>query len=164
MIVIGIDPGTYTGFAIWDAQTRALLAVESLKLHRALVRVEALRADRPLVMFEDARTIRMCNGRNDAKGKSVLQGVGSIKRDCSIWEDFLEDSGLPYQARTWKPGTTKWSAEEFRRITGWTAQTNNHGRDAAVIVHGLNLPMAQGLVRVWEQRNAYTSPRTSARG
>lgn len=163
MIVLGIDPGTHTGFAIWDPHSRALLAVESLKLHRALLRVEALRADHPLILFEDARTIRMYHGRNDAKGKSVLQGVGSVKRDCSIWEEFLEDSGLPYQARTWKHGTTKWSAEEFKRVTGWSAPTNNHGRDAAVIVYGLNLPMAQGIVRAWEQRNAYTPTRTSAR-
>lgn len=163
MIAIGIDPGTTTGFAIWDPHARQLLAVESHKLHQALRRVEALRADNPLVIFEDARTMRIGGGKTYGQ-QSRLQGVGSVKRDSAIWEEFLEDIGLPYQARLWKPGTTKWSAEYFKRITGWSAQTNNHGRDAAVIVHGLNLPMAQGLVRVWEQRNAYTPPRTSARG
>lgn len=162
MIVIGIDPGTTTGFAIWDPHTRALLAVDSMKLHRALARVESLRADAPLVIFEDARTMRIGGGETYGQ-KSRLQGVGSVKRDSAIWEEFLEDAGLPYQARTYKAGTTKWTADYFQRITGWTAQTNNHGRDAAVIVHGLNLPMAEGIVRAWQQRNAYTPPRTSAR-
>lgn len=162
MIVIGIDPGTHTGFAIWDPHARQLIAVESCKIHQAMRKVENLRADSPLVMFEDARTMRIGGGKTYGQ-KSRLQGVGSVKRDSAIWEDFLEDTGLPYHARTWKPGTTKWSAEEFLRITGWGIQTNNHARDAAVIVHGLNLPMAQGLVRAWEQRHAYTPPRTSAR-
>lgn len=161
MIAIGIDPGTNTGFAIWDPHARQLLAVESLMLHRALKRVEALRADDPLVIFEDARSMRIGGGKTYGQ-QSRLQGVGSVKRDSAIWEEFLEDAGLPYQARTWKPGTTKWSAKEFQLITGWTAQTNNHGRDAAVIVHGLNLPMAQGIVQAWRQRNAYPSTRTSA--
>ena len=31
---------------------------------------------------------------------------------------------------------TKLSAEQFRRITGWTEQTNEHGRDAAMLVFG----------------------------
>lgn len=161
MIVIGIDPGTTTGFALWNAERRELLAVESWKIHLAMKLVESLKADKPLVIFEDARSMRISGGKTFGK-EERLQGVGSVKRDSSIWEDFLEDLGVPYQARMWKPGTTKWSAEEFKRVTGWAQKTNNHARDAAVIVHGLNLPMAQGIVRAWEQRRAYTPTRTSA--
>lgn len=161
MIVIGIDPGTTTGFAIWDPHARQLLAVESWKIHQAMRRVESLRADSPLVLFEDARTMRIGGGKTFGQN-SRLQGVGSVKRDSAIWEDFLEDAGLPYQARMWKPGMTKWSAPEFLRVTGWSLPTNNHGRDAAVIVYGTNLPMAQGMVRAWEQRRASPPPRTSA--
>lgn len=137
--------------------------MEEMKIHQAMRRIEVHKADAPLVMFEDARTMRI--GRNsETYGKTArLQGVGSVKRDSAIWEDFLEDLGFPYQARTYKAGTTKWTAEYFQRITGWPARTNEHARDAACIVHGLNLPMAQGLVRVWEQRNAHTATRTSAR-
>lgn len=165
MIVIGIDPGTHTGLAVWDPHARALLAVESLKIHRAIQKVGALMADSLLVIFEDARQRHYFT--NDAKvqkyGAGVREGVGSVKRDCSIWEEYLEDQGIPYQARKPKSGMTKWDADKFALLTGWTAKTNEHGRDAAAIIHGLNLPMAQAIVHAWEQRHAQASPRTSAR-
>lgn len=162
MIVIGIDPGTVTGFAIWDPHTRQLLAVESHKLHQALSRVEALKPDNPLVIFEDARTMRLGGGATFGQ-KSRLQGVGSVKRDSAIWEEFLEDLGVPYQAKKWCAGTTKWDAARFAQTTGWTLQTNNHGRDAGVIVYGLNLPMAEGIVRSWEQRSGNATRPSSAK-
>lgn len=103
-----------------------------------------------LVIFEDARTIRIGGGENFNR-KEKLQGVGSIKRDCAIWEEFLEGEGLPYQGKRWTRGTTKWDADYFKRTTGWTGQTNNHARDAAVLVFGLNLPICAGIVRVWQE-------------
>lgn len=169
MIVIGIDPGTTTGFASWSTESRALVRVESLRLHRALEEVRLLQEGSReittphhtplLVIFEDARTLRFRGGRNEKAGSKVLQGVGSVKRDCAIWQEFLEDMRIPYQAKVWSRGTTKWDAERFRQMTGWPGMTNEHARDAAVIVHGLNLPMAQGIVRAWEQRSTLaTSP------
>lgn len=162
MIVIGIDPGTATGFAVWDAKERKLWRVESMLIHQAMTAVLDIRAQKGtrgmplepgqlLVIFEDARTIRIGGGENfDRKAK--LQGVGSIKRDSAIWEDFLEDHGIAYQGKRWTRGTTKWDADYFKRTTGWTGTTNNHARDAAVIVFGLNLPMCGGIVRAWQEQ------------
>jgi hypothetical protein len=35
-----------------------------------------------------------------------------------------------------KNNTTKISAEYFKAVTKWTARTNEHGRDAAMLVVG----------------------------
>jgi hypothetical protein len=161
VIVIGIDPGTTTGLAVWDAVARKLTRVESMQLHQAMTavldirsrkgtRCIALEPGQLLVIYEDARTIRIGGGENFNR-KEKLQGVGSIKRDSAIWQEFLEDHGIAYQGKRWTPGTTKWDADYFKRTTGWTGQTNSHARDAAVIVFGLNMPMCGGIVRAWQE-------------
>jgi hypothetical protein len=155
MILVGIDPGVTTGLARWDATAQRLLSVESMPIHRAMDQIRAWRegfpfdrlAPGPLVIFEDARNHRVFNGRNARAGASVLQGVGSIKRDCSIWEDFLTDQGVPFVMRVPNSAATKWTAEYFNRVTGWTIRTNNHARDAATLVMGTNAPMASALLR-----------------
>lgn len=158
MIVIGLDPGVVTGYAIWEARDMVLRAVGSCSIHCAMSRVlsdresAAARGRDFLVLFEDARTLKFPGGRNAKKEGKVLQGVGSVKRDCGIWEDFLEDHGIPYQAKRWTRGTTKWTTEYFNRVTGWDKPTNEHARDAAVSVFGLNLPICAGIVRTWEDQ------------
>jgi hypothetical protein len=157
VILVGIDPGTNTGFATWDPLAFKLGIVEAVQLHRALESVAALQATIPLgsllVMFEDCRLLRMRGGRmaiEEGKyGSAVLQGVGSVKRDCNIWEEFLEDKGIPYRSKLPTKASLKWSAEKFEAITKWGKRTNGHARDAAVIVYGMNRPIAEGLVRVW---------------
>lgn len=170
MRVVGIDPGTHTGFALWNSETRVLERVESMQIHRAMEQVSflyhgggTLIGQPLLVIFEDAHTIRMSSKGKTYGQTSRLQGVGSVKRDSSIWRDFLEDHGIPYFGRTYKAGLTKLNAEEFKRLTGWMQSTNDHGRDAACIVQGLNLPMVKGHIQAWQQRHAYTSTPASAR-
>ena len=63
-------------------------------------------------------------------------GAGSVKRDCQIWEDFLRAHGIKYEMVAPHQGATKWTADTFARITGYTGRTSNHGRDAAVLVFG----------------------------
>lgn len=35
-----------------------------------------------------------------------------------------------------KNNRTKLTAEQFNRLTGWTARTNEHSRDAAMLIWG----------------------------
>ena len=137
MIWIGIDPGTHTGLAVWDAQAKQFLKIETTVIHRAMREVESLyaqhRQDGVIVRFEDARQ-RTWFG---AAGRELLQGAGSIKRDCSIWEDFLADAGISFMALPPKAGRTKMRAEAFRRVTGWDSRCSEHARDAAMLVFGL---------------------------
>ena len=67
-------------------------------------------------------------------GKERLQGAGSIKRDCTIWEDFLKDGGFHFEMLI--PGRTKMQPDQFARITGISTRTSNHARDAGCLCFG----------------------------
>ena len=137
MICIGIDPGTHTGVAVWDTRERRFLSLETLPIHQALIKALMWR-DRVghdlQVVFEDARQ-RTWFGR-DRNTNAKLQGAGSIKRDCSIWEDFCRDYEIPYYAVPPMKGGTKLSESYFKTISGWKGRTSNHARDAAMLVIG----------------------------
>ena len=133
MLYIGIDTGVHTGVAIWDTKTQTFLSIECLKIHVAMRTVESLLAcnkGNVVIRFEDARQ------RNwfGTAGREQLQGAGSIKRDCTIWEDFLTDLHARFEAIPPRKNITKISAEAFERITGWKGRTNEHERDAAMLV------------------------------
>lgn len=143
MIWIGIDPGKHTGLAVWDSDSRRLLEADTLLIHRALQRVDYY-ADNfgksnIFIIFEDARKrywFGSRKGANEAEIQAKRQGAGSVKRDSTIWEDFCQDRGYEFTAVRPAPGATKWSAETFKRITGWSKRTSEHARDAAVLVLG----------------------------
>lgn len=128
-IIIGIDPGVKTGYAIiengrlYDLGSRSAVAVENdiLRYHE----------QKPVkLVIEDARKRTWFKQRNNA------QGAGSIKRDCQRWQEFAEFHGIQYELTHPKHNMTKTKAAQFKRITGWTGRTNEHGRDAAMLVWG----------------------------
>lgn len=140
-IIIGIDPGVETGLAVWDktAKPRALITVETVKIHDALESVKIyIKYFRVLVRVEDARLRKyLPREKSLSEERGKLQGAGSIKRDSKIWEDFLESLGVDYELLAPAAGRTKWSQEYFKTITGYTGKTSNHARDAAALVYGL---------------------------
>ena len=136
MIYIGIDPGTHTGVAVWDSRRQEFIELATIPIHQALQKVFTWR-QRPTeiqVVFEDARQ-RTWFGR-DKNTNAKLQGAGSIKRDCSIWEDFCKDYQITFLAVPPMKGGTKLSEAYFKTISGWKGRTSNHARDAAMLVIG----------------------------
>ena len=143
MICIGIDPGTYTGVAVWDSKEGKFLSLETLPIHRALESVRAWSRGQWFkdkfynteiqVVFEDARQ-RKWFGHGDTSAKA--QGAGSVKRDCSIWEDFCKDYGIPFRAIPPVKGATKVTPEYFKLISHYQGRTSEHSRDAAMLVIG----------------------------
>lgn len=136
---IGIDPGTNTGLAIWDRKEKKYTIITTTKIHRALqivrnyIEFAYLEDDKYFVVVEDARKRKFFSGENVA---AKQQGAGSIKRDCSIWEDFLNDFPfIDYEFRV--PRNTKMDEEYFKKVTGWKGRTSNHARDAAISVFQL---------------------------
>ena len=135
MICIGMDPGTHTGVAVWDTRVGKFLSLETMPIHQALMEVYKWR-QRPVeiqVVFEDARQ-RTWFGKGDTNAKA--QGAGSVKRDCSIWEDFCKDYGIPFWAKPPVKGATKVSADYFKMVSHWEGRTSEHSRDAAMLVLG----------------------------
>ena len=132
---IGIDTGVNTGVAVW--QDGELLAVESMTITQAMRFIQDFDNKRGIVKLyiEDARKWIGFHGKTKAT-QARLQGAGSVKRDAKIWEDWCKENG--YEVVFVKPmgkGLKK-SADEFKRITGWQGRTNEHARDAAMIVYG----------------------------
>lgn len=135
-IYIGIDTGTNTGFAVWNKSERKFLEIKTMLIHEAFEKVLSYHAQHGedlFVRFEDAR-LRTWFGN---KSKAELQGAGSIKRDCSIWDDFLKDKKIHYASMAPKLGLTKLEPQKFQLITGWKEKTSNHSRDAAMLVYGI---------------------------
>ena len=132
---IGIDTGVNTGVAVW--KDGELLAVESMTITQAMRFIQDFDNKRGIVKLyiEDARKWIGFHGKTKAT-QARLQGAGSVKRDAKIWEDWCKENG--YEVVFVKPmgkGLKK-SADEFKRITGWQGRTNEHARDAAMIVYG----------------------------
>lgn len=140
MIYIGIDTGAHTGIAVWDSERKEFVMVDTLKIHEALQIVSSYAyKDIPLcVRFEDARQrkwIPMSKNMTAELGRA--QGAGYVKAHCQIWEDFLTDYRIPFEAIAPRRNVTKLSAEQFERITGYKGRTSGHARDAAMLVYGL---------------------------
>lgn len=136
-IYIGIDAGVHTGFAVYDTKSKRLIKIVTIKIHEAMFLILNYKQEYPRlkVIVEDAR-LRTWYG-NDKGDRAKSQGVGSVKRDCQIWDDFLRDTNIPYEMKHPKRNKTKLDAAPFKKITGWTERTNEHGRDAAMLVFGL---------------------------
>lgn len=140
MIWIGIDTGVHTGLAIWDGKSRRFLSIELLKIHRAMDVVEALAKANPgevSARVEDARQRKWIPNMGSIRNEiGRAKGAGSVERDCSIWEDFLADINVPCEMVAPRYNVTKLRQEAFTNLTGWTQRTNEHERDAAMLVFG----------------------------
>lgn len=135
-LIAAIDPGVHTGVAVWDKVDRRLTLVTSMGIIEAMQTVRVMWEFGSLhsVVFEDARLRRWFG----EKGREALMGAGSIRRDCSIWPEFLGTlSGLPYKAVSPQNKGRKLDASAFKRLTGWDGRTNEHGRDAAMLIFGI---------------------------
>lgn len=136
-IVIGIDTGTNTGFAVWSIDRQCFLGVHSMKIHKALEKVLIFKNSDTYnlvcVRVEDARK-RGINPK-DKSANRKLQGVGSVKRDSAIWEHFLVDYNIPYEMVSPLQNMTKVSRNVFKMMSGLDI-ASEHGRDAACLVLG----------------------------
>ena len=134
--IVGVDPGVSTGIAIWSRTDKKLTTVQTTTIGAAMTMVKLMWEVGSLhsVVFEDAR-LRTWFG---SKGREALQGAGSIKRECAIWEEFLTSlEGLPFKPVSPQSKGAKLNAAQFAKVTGWTGRTSEHARDAAMLVVGL---------------------------
>lgn len=132
---IGIDPGVNTGIAIWDKDKKNFQDIYTGTITKIMDDIKAFMffgQDKFLIRIEDARK-RTWFGK---AGREQLQGAGSIKRDCGIWEQFLIEIKANYEFVAPKNNKTKMDAKRFKLLTKWEKQTNEHSRDAAMLCFG----------------------------
>ena len=134
-ILIGIDTGVNTGFAVAidSGNGGDLQKVECLSITQAMANINELVTENGKesikLYIEDARLRTWFTG-----GREKAQGVGSVKRDAQIWEDWCKEQELNYVMIHPKANATKTKADVFKKRTGWVGRTNEHARDAAMLV------------------------------
>lgn len=134
-ILIGIDAGVNTGFAkSYDGElveVKTYSIIEAMKSVEFTIKYAKEHGHQLTVYIEDARKRKWVTG-----GREKLQGVGSVKRDCGIWEEFCIHHDVDFELVAPKNNRTKLSAEQFKKLTGWQHRTSEHGRDAAMLIWG----------------------------
>lgn len=134
MLYIGIDPGTITGLASWYPEIKLLTLISGTLIEVSETVKHVLPdTNNYLIRIEDARLRKWFGKQSSAK----LQGAGSIKRDCAIWEEICKYHNWNYEMVHPIKGGTKWDANKFKKATGYQEQTNEHKRDAGLLVWGL---------------------------
>lgn len=141
---IGIDTGVHTGYAEWDCKKKTFVLVKTMKIHEAIFRVqERIRTWKRkgysfIVRVEDARQRKWFSDKyaKDGHMRNIQQGAGSVKRDASVWEDFLKDENINFEMVAPKNNATKMSDHSFKILCRYEGRTSEHGRDAAMLVFG----------------------------
>lgn len=147
LVMIGIDTGVKTGFAysedgqLQDVSTETILTAQD----RALTLLDFVGHDELLVCIEDVRQRKWVDPR---AGRERLQGIGSVKRDCSIWQEFCERHDIKHLLIPPANISTKLSAKKFKEITGWDKRTSEHGRDAGMMITKYYRLIKKGVVTV----------------
>ena len=131
--VVGIDPGKHTAIAILNLETGELEELQTMMIHNALEYVDGMLLDSYIVV-EDAHKWDNKDAENYEERK---QGAGSIKRDCTIWKDYLKDNEAFFAFnRPQKNSLKNISHSQFKKLTGWVGRTNEHNRAAAMMILG----------------------------
>jgi hypothetical protein len=133
MIVIGCDPGKSTGIAI--ARDGVLIELLTTDFWGAIDIFNAY--PNATVVIELTDTKHVWHKANNEKTTSRTGvNVGSCIREAELLIKWLHKESRNYIIQ--RPLGKK-TAEEFKRITGWTKQTNQHTRDAGMLINGLIL-------------------------
>lgn len=148
-VFVGIDPGSHTGFAEWNANRKEFRLIVTLTFWETIRELMAYRDiagffKQPClvtVVLEDPnlnKPVWIRPGQDGRKHIKIAQDVGKNKRDAQLLYEWLKYN--TFDVRLIRPsgkGTTKMKADQFRKLTGWTDKTNEHERDAAMMVFGM---------------------------
>jgi len=132
--LIGIDPGVKTGFAVYNRLTKEFITLKTGSIIEIMSLINNFKSSGYdfKIYFEDARQRKWFG----SKGREALQGAGSIKRDCKIWQEFCEFYNHKFEMIPPSGNKTKMDADSFKRLTGHQERTNEHSRDAGMLVFG----------------------------
>lgn len=139
-VIIGIDPGKHTGFAVWSRKMQSLNLgmFDFWGLIKTLELMNNLYQRKMFVRIEDPNQNPAMHWNQHKAGSinnaaNIAQKVGMNKRDAQLIMEFLEKNGIPFEAV--KPTKTKLKADEFKKITGYQGKTNEHNRDAGMLCY-----------------------------
>lgn len=154
---IAIDPGAVTGIAIWTGQN---LRLKSGNFFEALYFLDEYVFDDLIankkdfeIIIEDPNKVKLTFRRKQHKqGENTVgmndrkaQNVGMNKRDAQLWILWCEHNRLKHKAikplqktlngrNLWGGSNGKISQDEFEEKLGINIKTNQHCRDACLIL------------------------------
>jgi len=139
-IMIGIDPGVNTGFAVWNTVNKEfdeLMTVDVFDCMKELQLWQGLTRNSLRVYIENPNLNRptfVRKGQSIRAMQKISQNVGSNKRDAQLLIDFCKKQGIDCQPV--RPVRKKLCHSDFVRITKYQKRVSQHARDAAMLVWG----------------------------
>lgn len=138
MYVIGIDPRRKTGMVVYDRRKKIISTVLTTDFWGA---VGLIKKDYPpsvvfLIVVEVPKTKHVWQDKATTKGsiQRTAFNVGSVCREAELLAEYFIRAG--YKVITQHP-QGKRSAGEVKKITKYQGSTNEHTRDAIMLVWGI---------------------------
>lgn len=135
---VGIDPGINTGYAVYDAHLKEIVKMETTTFWSVFDLIETHYPFNTVIVIETPKKTRLYARQDGLEGhrqrEKVAANAGGNAREAELLADGLELSG--YTVLRITPTRHKLDAKEFARITKITKQTNQHVRDAVMLVFG----------------------------
>lgn len=127
-MIIGIDPGTNTGKAVFiDGKLTGLMTIAPDEI---LTHIH----DAKRVIFEDSRLTNhvFTTVKSRAAALKMARNVGEIDAWCKLIVAHCAHLGIQAHGISPKGKGAKLNSEAFNKLTGWTGKSNQHERDAAM--------------------------------
>ena len=136
VLVVGIDPGIDTGYAVYDVLFNELTEAVTISFWEAWNKAALMNPAQVLYVVEDPAQNKPVWNRNLPKNANlkVAQDVGGNKREARLMIKGLRRLGFVVDAV--RPEGPKWTSRYFRGITGYEGRVSEHVRDAARLAWG----------------------------
>jgi len=129
--VVGIDPGVNTGVACYG--NGKLLSLQTIQPIDIQEYIKESFSD--LIVFEDSRlqSAVWVPSKNKAVANNIARKIGQVDALCSLIEETCNRWEIKFMRVSPKAKGSKMNAEDFNKLTGYTARSNQHERDAAMV-------------------------------
>jgi hypothetical protein len=147
-MIVGIDPGTRNGLAVWHVDEARLVSVGTFSFWQMFDRLPPVDWV-VLVVLEDASGVGLYarhQRRGEHVARRIARNVGANQRDAQTIYEYLRRHQYPV-VRVPPVRAAKWNRATMERITGWTGPTSQHGRDAARLIYGMTRAHAEQMTR-----------------
>lgn len=127
--IIGIDPGKTTGVAVSvDGELARMVTTTFWGAYELILDYKDNSLTRIKVVIEVPKT------KANWHGPKAAHDVGRVCREAELLAEGIERLGVEV-IRQHPQG--KLNHEQFTRITGWGKRTNQHCRDAGMLIYGV---------------------------
>jgi hypothetical protein len=130
---VGVDPGTHTGYAVYDRERKQLVTVKELDFWGVY---ETFRASSPsdFDVFIEVPKTKAAFGGKMSHTRSV--NIGMVYGMSHTLADGIEQIGFNVSRVTPKQKGAKVDHDYIVKLTGIEEKTNEHKRDAIMLCWG----------------------------